>query len=60
MQLAGAQALYAALHKDAPFHDGSFANWSADRSRDFPFHFSDGVTIWMSPTELAPDDKFLG
>lgn len=60
MQLKAAVRIYENLHKDKPWHDGSFQIWSDQFSRLTPFHFSDGVTIWLSETDLAPDDKFLG
>ncbi len=43
-----------------PFHDGSFSRWSKEPSREFPFHYLDGVTIWLAPTDVNPDDDFLG
>lgn len=58
-QLAAAQRLYDLIHSESPYHDGSFASWSKEPSREFPFHYTDGVTIWLSPVELAPDDDFL-
>ena len=60
MQLDAAKRRYSELHKEKPFHDGTFTHWSEKPSRLYPFHFMDGVTIWLSPSELNPDDKFLG
>ena len=51
--------MYDLLHEERPFHDGSFARWSKERSWDYPFHYLDGVNIWLSPVELNPDDDFL-
>lgn len=59
-QLAAANRRYAMLHEGAPYHDGSFARWAKEPSADFPFHYLDGVTIWLSPVDLTPDDDFLG
>lgn len=59
-QLKAAEALYLDLHEDRPYHDGSFGRWSKTRSRDFPFHAQDGVSIVLMPFEAAPDDDFLG
>lgn len=59
MQLKAAERIYGLIHKDRPYHDGSFERWAAEPSARFPFHFMDGVTIWMSEVELAPDDDFL-
>jgi len=58
-QLEAAKAFYADLHAEAPFHDGSFKRWATERSRAFPFHFTDGVSIWLSPVELSPGEDFL-
>lgn len=59
MATAGAEALYAQLHEGAPFHDGTFKSWAQKRSRTHPYHFSDGVTIWVAEEDLTPDDDFL-
>ncbi|MDF9716032.1 hypothetical protein [Nocardioides sp. ChNu-99] len=53
------EALYAQLHKDAPYHDGTEESWAKDRSPDHPFHYSDGVTIWIADEDVNPDDRFL-
>jgi len=42
-----------------PFHDGA-GNWSKERSRDFPYHYRDGVTIWVAPEDLGMGGDFLG
>ena len=59
MQLAGAQALYADLHEERPYHDGTFADWSKERTSQHPFHHNDGVTIILAAEDLFPDDDFL-
>ncbi len=59
MALAAARRRYEALHKDRPYHDGSWKRWSAEASELFPFHFSDGVHLWVSEHDLTPDDDFL-
>lgn len=41
------------------FHDGSFKNWSETRSLDFPYSHRAGVSVWVAPEDLAPDDDFL-
>lgn len=58
-QLAAAKRLYDLLHEDAPYHNGAFERWRKEPDRDSPFHYWDGVTIWLSPVELAPDDQWL-
>lgn len=59
MQLKGAERLYGLLHEEQPFHDGSFRSWAKSPSTSHPFHYLDGVSIWLSPTELDADDDFL-
>jgi hypothetical protein len=59
MALQSAEAKYDELHKDLPFHDGTFSNWSVDRSRQAPFHYRDGVSLWVADIDLTPDDDFL-
>lgn len=64
MELAAAQGRYNDLHKDAPFHDGTFpddiSDWSPHRTEDTPYHFLDGVNLWVSLHDLSPGDHFLG
>lgn len=59
MQLDAARRRYEELHKDKPYHSGDFTRWAEKPSLQFPFHYSDGVTIWMSRDDLTPDDDFL-
>lgn len=59
MEEAAANWRYEKLHEDQPFHDGSFKNWAKERSKMFPYHFSDGVRILVAETDLYPDDNFL-
>lgn len=59
-QLAAAQGLYEERHKKAPFHDGSFDRWAKERSREFPFHYADGVSFYLAETDENPGDNFLG
>lgn len=58
-QLKAAQRTYDEIHKDRPFHDGMERIWSDKWSELTPFRYDDGVTIWMSPVEINPDDDFL-
>lgn len=60
MQLAAVNAMYDDLHREKPFHDGTERIWTAERSALTPFHYRDGVSIWLSETDLTPDDDFLG
>lgn len=61
MQLAAANRRYDQLHKEKPFHDGTFRIWMEKPSQLTPFHYRDGVTIWISEEDLtsADDDDFL-
>lgn len=58
MEREGAQAAYAELHKDRPYHNGKFTSWAADRSASHPYHFTDGVKIGVAAEDLASWDKF--
>lgn len=60
MDEAAASWRYEQLHKDVPYHDGTFKSWARERSSSHPYHFRDGVRIWVAPEDLAPDDDFLG
>lgn len=60
MQLKAAQRAYDERHKAQSFHNGTFTHWSEKWSPYTPFHYMDGVTLWMSEVELSPDDNFLG
>lgn len=60
MANAAANWEYDEQHKARPFHDGTFTRWSAKQSRRFPYHYRDGVTVWVSTDDLTPDDDFLG
>lgn len=59
MELAAAERKYDDLHHDAPWHDGTFENWSAEKSPAFPYGHRDGVQLWISPVDVDPDDRFL-
>lgn len=54
-----AQRKYEALHKELPYHDGTFAQWSKEPTDATPFHFSDGVTVYVADSDINPDDDFL-
>ena len=59
MQLAGAQALYAGVHEERPYHDGTFTDWSKERTSRHPFRYDDGVSIILAAEDLFADDDFL-
>lgn len=47
------------MHEAAPYHDGSFQRWAKTASREYPFHYLDGVTIRLAETDEHPGDDFL-
>lgn len=51
-------AAYEAVHKDAPWHDGTFKSWAKERSAQYPFHFNHGVSISVADRDLTPWDEF--
>ncbi len=57
-EAAAAEAMYSRLHEDAPFHDGTYADWAKVRSASHPYHFSDGVHIGVADRDIAPHDQF--
>ena len=59
MDLAAAERRYKTLHEKQPFHDGTFESWAKDPSLSHPYHFLDGVRIFVAETDLFPDDDFL-
>lgn len=59
MEREAAEAKYEALHKERPYHDGRFTSWGKTRTERHPYHFREGVTIWVDPRDLTPDDNFL-
>lgn len=60
METTAANRMYDALHKDLPYHDGRFRNWSAEPSNLTPYHYRDGVTVWVATSDRDPHDHFLG
>lgn len=58
-QLEAAKGLYAALHEDKPYHDGSFKRWAKERSHSTAFHFSDGVSFYLSEADDPDAEDFL-
>jgi hypothetical protein len=59
MDLKAAERKWASLHADRPFHDGSFRSWAKEFSDSHPFHFNDGVLVWVSDVDYSPADQFL-
>lgn len=60
MELASLKARYAAQHEKKSFHNGTFSGvWSEHRTERTPYHFSDGVTLYVSEDEPDADQDFL-
>ena len=59
MEAQAANRRYDELHEAAPFHDGTFSNWSQRATATTPYHYRDGVSVWVAPVDLSPDDDFL-
>lgn len=58
MEREAAKAAYEQLHKDEPYHDGTFTDWAKDRGPGHPYHYSDGVTFGVAESDPAPHDAF--
>lgn len=58
MERAAADWSYDRLHEERPYHDGTWSQWSKERSLSTPFHYRDGVQIYVSTTDDDPDDLF--
>lgn len=59
MELAAADRKWESLHKDRPFHDGSFKSWRVERSDSHPYHYTDGVRLWVAEVDYEPDGDWL-
>lgn len=59
MEQAAALWRYQALHEDRPYHNGDFKDWAAERTAAHPYHYLDGVTVYVARTDLNPADGFL-
>ena len=59
MEQRAAEARYAALHEDAPYHDGTFEFWSSDRTADTPYRYDEGVDIVVTTENHEGSGDFL-
>lgn len=59
MQEAAAQRRYREIHQDRPYHDGTFTNWTAEPTTGTPYHYLDGVEIYVAEVDINPGDEFL-
>ena len=56
---AAAAALWAQMHAERPYHDGTESLFSEKRTRATPYRYDEGVTLFVSEVDLNPDDQFL-
>lgn len=59
MELAAANRTYDRLHKEKPFHDGSWGSWRKEPSRSHPYHYRDGITLTVGREDTEPSGEFL-
>lgn len=59
MDQAAAERKWAELHEEMPYHDGSFKSWVKERCDSHPYHYTDGVRVWVADVDYSPDDQFL-
>lgn len=59
MARKGALALYELQHEEMPYHDGWRSSWAKKRSASHPFHWSDGLSVGVSPVDVDPDGEWL-
>lgn len=54
--LEAARRLQAEEYKDAQWHDGTHKKWAKEYSPEFPFKFSDGLSVWVSDQPQSATD----
>lgn len=59
MARKAAERAYEDLHEKRPWHDGTFTVWTSERTQSTPFHYLDGVGIYVAPIDVNPGDNFL-
>lgn len=59
MANAAANRRYDEVHQDLPFHDGTFTKWAKESSLATPYHYREGVNVWVADVDWTPDDDFL-
>jgi hypothetical protein len=59
MELSAANRRYDAKHEEKPYHDGTFSKWTVEPTKKTPYHYRDGVSVFVSATDLNPEDDFL-
>lgn len=58
MEREAADRAYERIHEKRPFHDGTFKSWAEEASESHPYHFRDGVTVYVADEDQAPWDEF--
>lgn len=56
---AAADRRYGAKHEKQPFHNGRDVGWSKDSAKHAPYHFREGVRVYVAPFDVNPEDDFL-
>lgn len=56
---SAADRLYAMKHDEAPFHSGKERAWAKKATKKQPYHYRDGVRVWVASEDLSPDDHFI-
>lgn len=63
MEERSAQTRFDEIHKDRPWHDGSFpedrAAWSDKRTAETPFRYDWGARVFVTDTDLDMGGDFL-
>lgn len=59
MEESAARREYDRIHEARPWHDGTFAKWSSERTSATPYRYDDGVEISVAQVDLNPGDEFL-
>lgn len=59
MARAAVQRAFDRKHEEKPYHNGAFEDWRAEPDATHLWHYQDGVTLWLSPYDLTPDDDWL-
>lgn len=47
------------IHADAAFHDGTRTHWSKEATPETPYHYRDGVKVWVSEHNLNPGNTWF-
>lgn len=59
MEQASAEATYEHLHKETPWHDGTFTSWAKEWSRSHPVPLAGRyIKVGVADHDLTPWDKF--